>query len=192
MRKYSVFIAMFGMAAASRADVLTFVASLTGGQETPSNASPAVGNGQVQIDTSTNTLSGFIRWKGLTGGAASGSHVHVGLPGTAGDVIYNYGVAGAVTDPTDSTYLLKTFSLPMVDKTQANSGGTGYNGILQTPAQQVANWFLTNHTYMNIHNAQFAGGEIRGQLQAVPEPTTLAALGLGAVAFVRRRASSRR
>jgi hypothetical protein len=47
--------------------------------------------------------------------------------------------------------------------------------------------------YVNVHNDAFQGGAVRGQLRladvAVPEPGTLAVLGLGLVllAFSRRR-----
>lgn len=184
MRKIAVFVALLGVSAASQASILTFIASMTGTQETPSNASPALGNAVIHIDTVTQHVYGYVRWTGLIGGAPTGSHIHVGIPGIAGDVIYNYGVAGLVTD---GIYKRKDFDMVMVNKTQANSGGTGYNGILQTPTQQIANWFLTNHTYVNVHNASFPSGEIRGQLTAVPEPGTMAALGLGAIALLRRR-----
>jgi len=40
--------------------------------------------------------------------------------------------------------------------------------------------------YINIHSANFGGGEIRGQILPVPEPSTLALLGLGAGALVWR------
>ncbi|MCH8805516.1 MAG: CHRD domain-containing protein [Planctomycetes bacterium] len=39
--------------------------------------------------------------------------------------------------------------------------------------------------YVNIHTTNFPGGEIRGQV--VPEPSTLAMMGLAAVAVLRRR-----
>lgn len=44
--------------------------------------------------------------------------------------------------------------------------------------------------YFNVHSSQFPGGEIRGQLRAVPAPTTLLLLGAGLAAVaaaIRRR-----
>lgn len=44
--------------------------------------------------------------------------------------------------------------------------------------------------YVNLHNADFPGGAIRGQLSAVPEPAavTLLAAALGLLGWLRRRA----
>jgi hypothetical protein len=39
----------------------------------------------------------------------------------------------------------------------------------------------SGQTYLNIHTSMFPGGEIRGQLQAVPEPASLLLLTTGIV-----------
>jgi hypothetical protein len=39
-------------------------------------------------------------------------------------------------------------------------------------------------TYVNIHSSAFPGGEIRGQIVAVPEPGTMALGALGLLAVV--------
>jgi hypothetical protein len=42
----------------------------------------------------------------------------------------------------------------------------------------------SGNTYANIHNATFPGGEIRGQISLVPEPSSLLLLGTGLLATV--------
>jgi hypothetical protein len=46
-------------------------------------------------------------------------------------------------------------------------------------------------TYGNVHSSNFPGGEIRGQLAAVPEPATTFLIGglLAGLALLRRRAA---
>lgn len=50
--------------------------------------------------------------------------------------------------------------------------------MTQAEADLIAG-LLGGQTYLNIHTNLFPGGEIRGQLQAVPEPVTLLLLGSG-------------
>jgi hypothetical protein len=40
-------------------------------------------------------------------------------------------------------------------------------------------FILNGQAYINFHTTQFAGGEIRGNIEVVPEPSTLVLLGLG-------------
>lgn len=182
MRNSIVFVALLGLASASQADLLTFTANLTGGQEVPSVTTNGFGDGFLQIDTATLAYSGYVRWQGLTG-TPTDSHIHVGVPTVAGSVIYGYGVAGTVAD---GAYTKKTFSGTLIDKTPANHGGAGTTGTL-TATQQIQNWFLTGKTYLNVHTTFVGSGEIRGQLTPVPEPATMAVLGLGVIATIRRR-----
>jgi hypothetical protein len=57
-----------------------------------------------------------------------------------------------------------------------------------TLAEQVAN-ILSNRAYINFHTVQFGGGEIRGTLEVVPEPSTVVLSMVGALVMLglRRR-----
>jgi hypothetical protein len=53
---------------------------------------------------------------------------------------------------------------------------------------------LEGRAYINFHTTQFGGGEIRGNIAAVPEPETYALMlaGLGALGWMGRRRNARR
>jgi hypothetical protein len=52
-----------------------------------------------------------------------------------------------------------------------------------TLAAQMNN-ILTGHSYINFHTSQFGGGEIRGNIVALPEPSTICMLGIGIAALI--------
>jgi hypothetical protein len=63
-----------------------------------------------------------------------------------------------------------------------------------TLAAQLPN-ILSGHSYINFHTTQFGGGEIRGAIIKAPEPSSLALLGIAALAlfgFENRRGSTRK
>lgn len=129
-----------------------FTAIMTGAQEapTPNPASPATGYGDVSLNAAKTQALVSMAWTGLAANA-TGGHVHIGAPGVAGPIICNLNPTAAATSSVVDA--LCPF----------------------TPAQATA--LETGGLYINLHNAMFSAGEIRGQLQprgAPPVPTILA------------------
>jgi hypothetical protein len=120
------------------------------------------------------------------------AHIHgPAAPGAGAGVIWGFiGTPFNDTSPTDV----------VVTPFASGVGGTVSSkwdlpeGQNTTFAAQVGN-ILAGLTYLNFHTVQFGGGEIRGQIQVVPEPETyllmLAGLaGMGAMVRRRRRAAT--
>ena len=175
-------VAIGTMAAASaHAAILHYDANLSGPAESPPNASPGTGFAEVDVDNIANTMHVHIDFTGLVG-TSTASHIHAATPlpgsGTAGVATTTPTFAGFPLGVTSGTYD------NTLDLTQASSYNPAYvtaNG--GTPASAEAALLAAmaaGTTYLNIHSSVFGGGEIRGFLLPVPEPSTamLAALGL--------------
>ncbi len=165
-------------AAPARASTTTFGAVLDGAQEVPSNASTATGSGTFVFDDQgtvaigDDTLSVALTFAGLTGGPASAAHIHSpASPGMNAPVVITL---TGFPNTTAGTYA-NSFALSSLGAGEAAFEAQLFAGL----------------TYVNIHNALFPGGEIRGQLTVnpVPEPKTYAMLmaGLGLLGFIARR-----
>jgi hypothetical protein len=169
----------------ARAAVSVFDAFLSGPNESPANASPGIGFAIVNFDSSANTLQVLVDFSGLTSGTTA-SHIHAAtsspFTGTAGVATTTPTFAGFPLGVTSGVY---SNTLDLTLASSYNPAFVGTNTIAAAEAALVAAMFA-NESYLNIHTTTFPGGEIRGFLTLVPEPSTLALAGLGGVGMAAR------
>jgi hypothetical protein len=142
---------------------MLFVANLNGGQEVPPNASTGAGLGDVLLNNAQTQITVDLTFSGLLS-PASAAHIHGPAPaGVNAPVLFPLSGLPASTSGIVPT---PTFAITATQVGQLESGSF----------------------YMDVHDAVFPGGEIRGQLSEVPEPTTvsLISLGLGSLLVLRR------
>lgn len=158
------------MSPALPAGPLTYATTLLGANEVPPNASPATGSAILTLNgdllTVNETFSGLLA-------SASAAHIHCcALPG------FNAGVAvpfPGFPNAASGTYS-QTFDLTL--STTYNAAFVTANGGTTASAEAALIAGLNaGQTYLNIHDPVYPGGEIRGQLAAVPEPATLGLAG---------------
>jgi hypothetical protein len=175
------FVAVLGLACVAQAAPVLYTANLSGANEVPPNASTGTGFAAVTLDLAANTLRIQVSFSDLIG-TTTAAHIHA--PGAAGMNVpaatqvptfinFPLGVTSGSYDMTFDTTLTSTFNPAFV----TNNGGTAASATAA-----LATALNAGLAYMNVHTSTFGGGEIRGQLRAVPEPATLALGGLGAVA----------
>jgi len=184
MRARTMLLATMAMlllsASASYAVPITFKTSLLGSNEFPPNASPGTGFAIVSMDIAAHTMQVDVTFDGLTAGNTA-AHIHccTTLPFTA-----NAGVATSVPTftgfPTGATSGIYSHLFDMTNPASFNPAFVTAHGgnVTQAEADLLAG-MLAGKTYLNIHSSTYPGGEIRGFLEPVPEPTTLLLLGSG-------------
>ncbi len=119
----------------------TFEATLSGSNEVPSITSPA--SGTITATLTGNDLVIEGEFEGLVGDFAA-SHIHLGMAGEAGGVL---------------------FPLTVVTNVD-NKGGTilGASNTFTLSSGQI-DTLNARGFYVNVHSSEHGGGELRGQLQ---------------------------
>ena len=162
-----------------------YVATLSGANEVPSNGSSATGSATLTL--TGDSLAVDISFSGLSA-AASAGHIHCCTPPGS-----NVGVAVPFTAFPNVTSsgadYTNTFDLTQT-ATYSSSFLTANGGTAAGAEAALIAGLNAGQAYVNIHDANFPGGEIRGFDQAaVPEPGTLSmgAAALLGLAFLKRR-----
>jgi hypothetical protein len=180
-------------AGAAPAGLVVYTANLDGPSESPPNASPGTGHAEVDFDLTTHFMRVRVTFSGLLG-TTTASHIHsaTAIPGTGTALVatqtptfvnFPLGVTAGSYDMTFDTSLDSTWNPAFV---------TAHGGTVAVAEAFFASSLDAGTAYLNIHTTVVPGGEIRGFLQAVPEPSSLALLGAGCAGlagWLRRRRS---
>ncbi|MDX2230010.1 MAG: CHRD domain-containing protein [Leptolyngbyaceae cyanobacterium bins.349] len=163
-------------ALAALKEPISFVSVLTGAQEVPPVNTPAFGVAAAQLSGAPGqfVFNYVIRYTGLRGAiAAPFAHIHRGAFGTNGPIVHDLDGRSAFAGTTEGTIV----------------GDWRFDDAVSPLTDTLAQDLLAGNAYFNIHTTFSPPGEIRGQIEAVPEPTTIAGLALAGagISYLRRR-----
>jgi hypothetical protein len=133
-------IALAFCAAATWATERTYVVSMSGAQEVPGPGDPdGTGSGTITLNDVTGLVSWNFTYQNIT--APTLMHIHTGAAGVSGGILINLGVA---TSGGAGTLISSTVHGNLAQVTSVITNPQGF--------------------YVNIHNASFPGGAVRGQI----------------------------
>jgi len=152
---------LLAMPAAYGAGTDVFTATLAGDSEVPPNNSAGSGSFKMTIDNSTSTpvINFTFTYEGLFSNPTF-SHIHFGQHNVAGGVmIFLCGGGGQPACPASTSGTI-TGTI-----TAANVTGPTAQGIDAGNLTAALEAIEDGDGYVNIHNAKFPAGEMRGQLR---------------------------
>jgi hypothetical protein len=142
MKHYVIILLVLVLGSSCKKDKETTVSSevkfkavMSGANEVPANSSTATGEANAVFNTQTKILTVTVNYTGLSS-ALTAWHIHKAAAGVNGNVIFNFGT------PQLSGFVYTSAAFTSEQETDLNSG----------------------LYYVNLHTANYSGGEIRGQL----------------------------
>ncbi|MBU7586298.1 MAG: CHRD domain-containing protein [Nostoc sp. TH1S01] len=140
---------------------ISFTSKLNGFQENPPVSTPGTG-------TATGTLTGapgswifnyVVNYSGLQGVIARPfAHIHIAPVGSNGPVVHDLDGANLPPIAGSSSGII--------------TGDWRFDDLTRPLTDALAQELINGNAYFNIHTSVFPSGEIRGQLNPVPEPPT--------------------
>ncbi len=124
----------------------TYIARMKGTNETPAHDIKATGTATFRL--TGNTLYYRISVSNLTGSPMA-AHIHVGAVGVAGPPVFTF----PLKHPAASG---------VIDSGSVDLTGDLGRGVTGDSLKVLLN---NGHAYVNVHTRQYAGGEIRGQIE---------------------------
>ena len=118
------------------------------------------------------------------------AHIHAGanLPPLNNPVVWGF-FGAPFNDNNPNDFLFTPFATGVGGTFSGKwdaPEGNGTTLLLQLPN------ILAGRAYINFHTTQFGGGEIRGAITAVPEPTSLLLLGMGGLGLIAKLRNRRK
>lgn len=148
-------IVLLMSAVQARAEVFTFTANLSGGNETPGVSTGSAGTATISYDTVTGVLTYRVDVYNMPSGTTA-SHLHAGAAGVSGPTVVNFTVLTNISNDFAITGTASASNLNV----RAAQGVNSWDDLVQA--------LLLGNTYVNVHSTANPGGEIRGQVVRVP------------------------